>query len=187
MEADFAVELGADDETLEFPWQDPEGSCHYFDLKSSPELLAQVPEACQYPELGEFLLAINSATGVLETAKCDVWQTSDMTVEDEIFGAKLKFASYVDLLFRSGRRRFSLPDHQVFAQFTTSTLKMARENGVAAEIVLRRCYYHEAGQVGEGFYFTVYVFGYGEAVADARQRWSAGLQCLQRTIRRSLG
>ena len=75
MEADFAVELGADDETLEFPWAaDADGHRYrYYDLKRHPELLAQVEEAQRVPELGEFLRAMNAASSILETAKCDAW------------------------------------------------------------------------------------------------------------------
>ena len=44
MEADFAVELGAEDETLELPWA-AEGGPRYFDLKRQPELLLEIDEA----------------------------------------------------------------------------------------------------------------------------------------------
>ncbi len=53
MEADFAVELGADSETLEFPWAAAADGPRYYDLKRHPELLAQVEEAQRVPELGK--------------------------------------------------------------------------------------------------------------------------------------
>src|SRR5260370_19887885 len=36
VEADFAVELGADDETLELPWAAADGGLRYYDLKRQP-------------------------------------------------------------------------------------------------------------------------------------------------------
>ncbi len=177
MEAEFAVELGADDETLEFPWQDPEGSCHYFDLKSSPELIASLPEVRDAPELAEFLTAVNAAGGLLESAKCDVWTTAEMSVEEEIFDAQLKFGSYVDLLFRY-ELRFSFDEHERWARQMVADLKRAPEAHASAQLLIRRCYFQE----GTGFYFTLYVFGYGDDVGVARERWALALKQVQTSI-----
>src|SRR6476646_7856565 len=76
VEADFAVELGAEDETLDFPWAADDGGLRHYDLKRQPELLPEIEEARRVPELGEFLAAINSPSGILETAKCDVWSST---------------------------------------------------------------------------------------------------------------
>jgi hypothetical protein len=99
MEADFSVELGSDDEVLEFPWTDPDSRLSYYDLKGQPELLLQLEEARQFPELGEFLAAINAPGCKLESAKCDAWFTTDLQPEDDIFGATGKFGGFVDLIF----------------------------------------------------------------------------------------
>ena len=66
MQADFAVELGADDETLEMPWAAEAGGPRYYDLKRHPELLLNVVEAQDAPELRHFLLATNAPAGALE-------------------------------------------------------------------------------------------------------------------------
>ena len=102
MEADFAVELGADDETLELPWAAEDGGPRYYDLKRQPELLLNIEEASREPELGEFLAAMNRPAGILETAKCDAWPSTEINPEEEIFGAAFKFCSYVDILFSRG-------------------------------------------------------------------------------------
>ena len=60
------MELGADSETLEFPWAAAADGPRYYDLKRHPELLAQVEEAQRVPELGEFLRAMNAASSILE-------------------------------------------------------------------------------------------------------------------------
>jgi hypothetical protein len=177
MDADFAVELGPDDEALEFPWSDPEGRLRYYDLKRHPELLGNIEEARQFPELGAFLGVINSAPK-LESAKCDAWFTTDQQPEDEIFGATGKFGSYVDLVF-SGDRRYSFPSHEKFAQQLTQLLKCVPEIPAMAEIIIRRCYYQSDS---EGFYITFYLFGYGEDEPQARQRWAIALKLVENAL-----
>src|SRR5271166_3406767 len=99
MDADFSIELGRDDPALDFPWHDPAGKLVYRDLKKYPELMACIEEAGRFPELGEFLQAMNSAPSTVETAKCDAWATTDLSAEEEIYDASHKFASYVDIVF----------------------------------------------------------------------------------------
>src|SRR5206468_10901228 len=81
VEADFAVELGADDEVLDLPWASADSAVRYYDLKRKPDLLLHIEEAQRVPALGEFLAAINSRASILETAKCDIWQTTEMKPE----------------------------------------------------------------------------------------------------------
>lgn len=183
MEADFAVELGADDETLEMPWADQESGLRYYDLKRHPELLRDIEEACRLPELREFLTALNSPASIFETAKCDVWSTTDMNAEDEIFGAAHKFGSYVDFLFSHEAPRRSFPAHEKFAQALVQLLKRAPGIPAAAEFLIRRCYYHAENQVIEGFYVTFYLFGFGEDETQARQRWAIALELAENAIK----
>ena len=162
MEADFAVELGADDETLEFPWTADADGPRYYDLKHHPELLAHVEEAQRVPELGEFLVAINAPSSILETAKCDAWESSEIRPEEEIFGAACKFGSYVDLLFSAEDLRFSFPAHEQLVQRLTQLLKRVPEIPAAAEFLIRRCYFHQGTETRDGFYITFYLFGYAD-------------------------
>ena len=182
MQADFAVELGPDDETLEFPWPDA-GSLRYVDLKRHPELLRGIEEAHRFPEFGELLAAVNSHASILETAKCDAWFTSEMTVEDEIFGANCKFGSYIDLLFSAQPLRFSFPEHDLWAKRMVQLLKRVPEIPASAEFIIRRCFYHLASEAREGFYITFYVFGYGDDESQARQQWGIGLKLVGNAIR----
>src|SRR3954452_7717289 len=107
MDADFSVELGADDDALEFPWAENE-SLHYYDLKRQPELLLNISEARDWPELGELLSAVNGKLSAFLTAKCDVWSDGEISEAEEIYGATMKLSSYVDLLFEEaqGEKRF---------------------------------------------------------------------------------
>jgi len=47
---------------------------------------------------------------------------------------------------------------------------------------VRRCYFGEEGGVREGFYCTLYVSGYGNDSASARQNWGGGLKLMENAI-----
>jgi hypothetical protein len=182
MDADFSVELGDEDPVLDFPWTDSSGKLAYFDLKRHPELLAQVEEAKDLPELFDFLRSVNSARSVVESAKCDVWATTELTPEEEIFGASHKFASYVDLILSHTDRRQSFPDHERFAKRLAELLRRAPEISSSAEVCVRRCFFGAAEEAREGFYFTVYVSGYGSDEAAARRNWAIGIRLVGSAI-----
>ncbi len=182
MDADFSIELGREDPALDFPWTDPDGRLAYFDLKRQPEMLARVEEANQFPELAEFLRAVNSATSMVESAKCDAWATAELSAEEDIFGAAHKFASYVDLVFSRTDRRESFPFHELFAKRLVELLRQTPETASAAEVCVRRGYYAGEGKPREGFYCTVYVSGYGDDQARARQNWEIGLRLVANAV-----
>ena len=184
MEADFSIELGHDDPVLDFPWTDPAGRLTYFDLKRQPEMIAKIEEARDYPELCEFLKNINSRRSVLESAKCDVWETTELSVEEEIYGASHRFASYVDLVFSDPELRFSLPRHEEFAKKLTELLRHVPEISGAVEIFIRRCFFRltDGAEVREGCYFTLYVNGYGSDVVLARRNWGVATRLVENAI-----
>jgi hypothetical protein len=183
VEADFAVELGADDETLELPWAAADGGPRYYDLKRQPELLLNVEEANRVPELAEFLAVMNSPAGILESAKCDAWSSTEINPGEEIFGAEYKFCSYVDILFSKETLRYSFADHEQFAKRVTQLLKRVPEIPAAAELLVRRCFYHLTDEIRQGFYITFYLFGLGDDEPQARQRWAIALKLVENAIR----
>ncbi|MBZ5530936.1 MAG: hypothetical protein LAO20_05855 [Acidobacteriia bacterium] len=99
MQVDYSIELGKDDPALELPWSAEDGALRYYDLKSDPGLVSQVPETDGCPELADFLTRINAPAFPLQTAKCDVWQTRDLSPEEQVFKVEWKFVSYVDVIF----------------------------------------------------------------------------------------
>ncbi len=183
MQADFGVELGAEDDTLELPWAAAGGGPRYFDLKRQPDLLFEVEEAQRVPALREFLVATNSPGGFLETAKCDAWSSTEINPEENVFGAACKFGSYVDLLFSDSDSRFSFPEHEKLVKQVTQLLKRVPEIPAAAELIIRRCFYHLGDAVRDGFYITLYLFGYGDDEPEARQRWAIALKLVENAIR----
>ncbi len=182
MDADFSVELGHDDAVLEFPWTDPSGRLAYVDLKGHPELLPRIPEAQQHPELAEFLRHVNSPRSPFASAKCDVWATDQLTVEEEVFRATHKFAGYVDLVFSDITVRCSFSSHEQFARRLLALLRRAPEISSSLEVCLRRCFFAYEAERREGFYFTLYVIGYGEDEAQARKSWAIGLKLVSNAL-----
>jgi hypothetical protein len=182
MQADYLVELGRDDETLEFPWAGPEGGPRYYDLKRCPENLTQIEEAVRFPELREFLARVNAPGGALETAKCDAWASNEMNPEEEIFGAPWKFGSYVDLISSDESSRYSFDDHERLLKKLTGLLQRVPEIPAAAELLLRRCFFHGGNDVREGFYVTFYLLGYGQDGTKARQQWAIALKLASNAI-----
>ncbi len=182
MDADFSIELGRDDPALDFPWADPAGTVAYLDLKRRPELVASIKETEQFPELGQFLRAVNSARSMVETAKCDSWSTSELSPEEEIYGAWSKFASYVDAVFSNIDARLVLSIHKEIAQKLVGLLRRTPETPSAAEVCVRRCYFGGNDGVREGYYFTLYVNGYGKDDASARLNWGVALKLMGNAI-----
>jgi hypothetical protein len=212
MDADYSVELGADDPVLELPWSDPDGEFHYYDLRRQPEALLLVDEAARYRELGEFLTVMNSPASMLQSAKCDVWPETELGEAEQIYGAAMKLVSYVDLLFCAGDGRFDFPHHESVARRLVELLGRAPQISSAAEFIIRRCYYHEdspelghrptgsqasgdgaqmavaepqaaaSAATREGYYFTFYLSGYGDDHEDARRRWGIGMTVVQNAL-----
>ena len=194
MQADFTVELGADDDCLEVPWASEDGKLRYFDLKRRPELLLEISETNENRDLAELLASLNSANSIFETAKCDTWVSNEIAEEEEIFGASWKFGSYVDLIFADVREQASFAKHEDFAKSISQLLNKAPDIAAAAEFIVRRCFYHAhdnhaissdvnlGPEVKEGFGITFYTYGYGDDATEARQRWVIGLKVVRNAL-----
>jgi hypothetical protein len=182
MLAEWTVELGADDARLEIPWSTEDGSSRYLDLKRQPELLLEVPEACMYPELAEFLNWANSPESPFETAKCDAWTSGEMDVEDEVSGEASKFGSYVDLLFVDKASRKQFEENERFVQALVKLVRRAPELASSAEFTVRRCL-DRRDRTEECFYITFYLNGYGQDEHQARSRWAIALKMVENAMR----
>ena len=176
MQADFSVELGAGDPTLQMPWSSPDPAVQYYDLRACPELLARIPETAENDPLAKFLAAVNSPHSLLQSAKCDTWSSREMDVDDEMFGAACKYESYVDLAPLAEDARYGFAEVEDWGRKIARLLQRAPEIPASAEFVIRRCYYGAApDSIREGFYFTFYLSGYGEDEPQAREQWSIAL------------
>jgi hypothetical protein len=182
MLAEWTVELGADDPRVEIPWSTEDGSSRFLDLKLQPELLLEIPEACTYPELAEFLNWANSPESPFETAKCDAWTSREINAEDEVFGEPCKFVTYVDLLFADKDRNSRFEENERFVQALAKLLRYAPEMASATELIVRRCVDHR-NKTHECFYITFYLHGYGEDERQAHARWAIALKLVQNAMR----
>jgi hypothetical protein len=54
--------------------------------------------------------------------------------------------------------------------------------GGASETIIRRCHLENIQEVEDGYYFTMYVFGYGDEEVEARLRWGIALKLLENAI-----
>ena len=182
MDADFSIELGREDPVLDFPWTDPASKLAYVDVKRRPELMASIEEAEAFPELGEFLRVMNSARSMVETAKCDAWATTELSAEEDVYDASHKYASYVDVVFSEIDARLSFSPHELFARKLVELLRRVPDTPSAAEVCVRRCFFAQQDGVRQGFYCTLYVSGYGNDKASARQNWGVGLKLMRNAI-----
>lgn len=185
MLADYAVELGRDDPALEMPWSSDDPSIRYYDLKTHPELLQQIPEATAHPALAAFLARINAQDFPLATAKCDAWPSHEILPEEEIFGCDCKFVSYVDLVFTDQVKRLASEMHEELVQQLCKLLKHAPEIAASVEFAIRRCYYRkeqDAHESDTGFYLTAYVSAFGQSDEEARKQWTIALALLQNSL-----
>ena len=184
MDADYSIELGPTAPALEVPWQDADGRIRYISLRKHPERISTLDEVQRFPALGELLRALNHEDSAWETAKCDVWLEDEESGENENPATAFSQHSYVDLILSHAHRalRNSLPAHQELARRMAHTLEEHGEelDATAAEIVLRRCYFHTDTRADsateDGYCLTLYLSGYGATPAAAAERWQQALR-----------
>ena len=163
---------------MDFPWEAPQPGPSFFDLKRNPELVAALPEATQFPEMAAHLAFVNSPLLTLQSSKCDVWYTRSLAPEDEIFALSVKFGSYVDLVFADPERQTSFEAHQSLAKKLSELLKKVPDIPCSVEVIVRRCWFGDL----EGFYFTVYCFGFGTDENSSRCQWAISLRLVENAI-----
>jgi hypothetical protein len=204
MEADWSVELGADDPVLEMPWASPDGSLRWQDLRRHPKLIPQLAECNAYPELVEPLRALNSHESPVLTAKCDAFVPEPTEAAEELFGS-WRMVGYIDLVFATPAALDQINDfshdhadfdfalHEKFARNLCARINDHPENAetnAAVELVVRRCVYKtacESSDSRDGFYVTAYVIGYGETAEEARRHWGAALSMCSKVLLRLHG
>ena len=185
MDADWSVELGADDPALEFPWTSTDGTQGYIDLSNDSGGLGRIPEAKQYRPLWSFLLGLNGKTSPWLTVKCDAWMDNEVGEYTDPYPINWRMASYVDLIRRDESQRLSFEQHERWVKKGVERLRRFPNAPYSCEFIVRRCYYHteeDAEDLTPGLYLTVYVFGYGDTKCHAESSWKAGLDRAYHTL-----
>jgi hypothetical protein len=185
LDADYSVEMGAEDAVLEVPWAAPDACLRYYNLREHPEMLEQIEEARRFPELAEFLKDINGPGSAFESVKCDVWASTEMEEAEEIYGASLKCGSYCDVVFRDENKRVSFAAHEALIRRLVELLKKAPEIPATVEFVVRRCVFRGDGAACDGCAISCFIFGYGKDEEQARRQWGIALRLVKNALRQA--
>ena len=173
MIADWSVEAGADDPSIDVPW---EGWTNLFWDKSNAALPWQealaltLPEVQQYPELLSVLYLLNSMNHF--TSKVDVFAVTPEEVNPEFAeacppAAQVGLGSYVDVVNARPGSFLRFEEFEAIARGTTSRLAQVSETEGFAEIIIRPA--SLGGRAAFGW--TLYAFGFGADAAEARSTW----------------
>jgi hypothetical protein len=178
MEADWAVELTADDPVIIVPWaaaSDDARKCKFVDLRLGGHLIDEIEEARGVPELRAALLLLNSTGSPLWTVKCDTWERDTPMDPYEMDAApadtSLSAGSYIDLLARDRALQASFDRHERWVRAVAETLRAVPARAARVELVLRRAQVNHAA----GYGVSWFVEGCGATAQRARQAWSEAL------------
>jgi hypothetical protein len=179
MRVEIVHELDPGDSRLEIPWM-ANRARRFRDLKAFPEGIDALPECRAYPPLAGLLRRLNAPRSPLRTAKCDVWETTELSSDEWAdFRLPSKTGSYVDVVFDAPRLRLERAPHQRLAEQTARRLQSFRARA-QLDIVLRRCLFHP--QEVWGYALTFFLHAYGPTARQARSAWSRALRRLAQAL-----
>lgn len=191
MLAEWSAECAADDPVLVVPWQDPDGTAAFVDLRLHPYDFDQLPEAEQYPPLMQALRALNAPRSPVFTAKCDAWIMGPEEVETlelnldmalETADTSTGFGSYIDLVWR---------EKNVFASFHQQSQQLHKLTRLAGPLdhsyagldcIVRPAFVDLTGPQ-EGFAVSLYLRALGADINTATENWAAALESIVSLLR----
>jgi hypothetical protein len=177
MEADWEFELGADAAGQAAPVIDAAWP-GWVDLRRSPELARQLPEAAQFPALAEALMRLNGAASPVWSCKCDYWpgleaEEFDADELDAPHGcSNHAIGCYIDLLPASDGQ---WPNPEVIEKACKRWCGLLRAVPLRCcrvDLVVRRAVL-SAERTGLGI--TVYLTACGASSEEAAERLEAAL------------
>jgi hypothetical protein len=178
MEADWSVELTADDPGIIVPWaatSDDPRKREFVDLRLGAHLIDEIEEARPVPELRAALLLLNSARSPLWTVKCDTWESDTPMDPYEMDAAPadaiLSAGSYIDLLARDSGLQVSFDLQERWIRAVADTLRAVPARAARVELVLRRAQVNHVS----GYGVSWFVEGCGATTQRARRAWSEAL------------
>ncbi len=180
MIADWTVDIGPESPSIDVPWEgwvdllwDPGSS----ELPWRDALARGLPEVQLYPELLPSLQLLNRSNHF--TSKVDVFAVQRSEVDPELAEscppeAALGLASYIDVLNAVPGRYREFAEYEATARAAVKALARAPSTLGGAEIVIR-----PASLAGDAvFGWTLYAFGFGVSIGDARTAWARALGLL---------
>ena len=189
MLAEWSVECSAEDPVLVVPWNDPDGSAAFVDLRANPCGFDSIPEAEQYPPLMQALRALNATRSPVFTAKCDAWpmdgeERNDLQVNLDIAPAQAPagFAGYIDLVWRERSLFTSFPRHEQLLRRLTRRSAPLDHPAAVLDCVLRPALVDLDGP-REGYALSLYVKALGADRQTAFEEWGAALDAVVALVR----
>jgi hypothetical protein len=166
---------GGGDEGLGVPYpqgDNPEGfNVGDFDLKKEPARISEIHEVRGWPEMEEFLKAVNKSDSLFRTLRCDVFG-------DDYSHKKMKkrVISYVTIAFKildwNGPKGTYGDLYQRFQRFAS---QYHTPDTIYIKFHLIPTSYNYPGG-GRGWSVDIYTVGYGATERDARSAWQSGLK-----------
>lgn len=166
MEADWSVEIGPGLPCIDGSWEG------FVDLRSTPIAVDSVHAAAEHLGLRAALLALNAATSPVFTTKCDTWALAEADIDPYEFGASADqahsgFASYIDILERSGANFESFTFHEQRVRELTAYLRAINLENCRVDFVLRAAFVQDKS----GYGLTLYAAACGANDASAYASW----------------
>lgn len=171
MEADWAVEIGAELQRIEADW------AGWVDLREQPQQVEILPETAGRRALREVLLLLNDQESLVFTTKCDWWELDPAEIDPLEFAAEREavhagLASYVDVIARDAEIFASFERHEAWVKSATQELRAVEGRRCRADLVVRAAQFE--GRAGFGV--TLYAAGCGADTGAAEAAWGEALR-----------
>ncbi len=171
VEADWAVEIGADLPSIVVPWEG------FRNLRVEPGAASHLPEVAAYPALIHILQHMNSAASPLLTSKCDVWPLGPEEIDPFEFEAShtsctAGLASYIDVITLQPACFSSFQWHEKWAAHLVAELRSRAIRQARVDLVLRAASYEGA----DGFGMTLYAAACGSDSQSVIPIWQTVLE-----------
>lgn len=149
----------------------------YFDYKRNPEQISNIPEVKDWPEMEDFIRAINASNSFFRTLGCDVGYTNAQG--EGIINLK----SYVDIAFEILEINFNKYNYYlIFDRLNDYLRHYSVPNSVSAEFTIQYTVFNDHKVEGKedqkkmGWSLVLRLHGVGRTIEEARAAWGAGLQ-----------
>lgn len=162
MEADWAVEIGADLPVIAVPWDG------FVDLRRNPSDVGDIAEAVAHPALARALETLNGVSSSAFTSKCDCWSVPADEIDRLEFDAtrdeaQQGIACYIDIIARNADLFASFNAHETWVRTATLVLRTVAQQRARADFVVRPAFVDQH----HGFAITLYAAACGASEAAA--------------------
>jgi len=170
MEADWAVEVGADLPSIDVPWEG------FIDLRCDPGAVVNIAEAVSSAALQQALITLNSNDSPVYTSKCDLWMLATSEIDPDEFGAQaadavIGCASYIDVLLRDPKRLSSFEFYERWVRDLALQMRRQILSNGRVDLALRPAQVDSSS----GYGLTLYAAGCGADAPSAEAAWQAVL------------